>query len=227
VVDLSALDNPIWHSLNTGHRALGRVNGRAGRYASDVSPFAALEASTESAFADLSALVAPEEGVGMCTAEAVQAPPDWQVMRTRPLEQMICTSCGHASAASSPLELGETDLPDMLALTAATEPGPFLPGTIRMGRYFGIRSETGRLVAMAGERLKPEGFIEISAVCTDPEFRGRGHAKALLKFLMALIYAEGKIPFLHVKAENEAVSLYRSLGFEVRRTMQLTVIVRR
>jgi GNAT superfamily N-acetyltransferase len=227
VVDLSLLDNAIWHSLTTEHRSLGRVNGRAGRYDSDISPFAALVTPTASAFGDLSALVAPGEGFGMCTAELIEAPSDWQVMRTRPLEQMVCMTDEHALTALSPLALGEADLPEMLALTAATEPGPFLPGTIRMGRYFGIRSETGQLIAMAGERLKPPGFIEISAVCTHPDFRGRGHAKGLLRFLMALIFAEGKIPFLHVKAENEALALYRSLGFEVRRTMQLTVIARR
>jgi ribosomal protein S18 acetylase RimI-like enzyme len=225
VPDLSALDNAIWHSLNTRHRALGRINGRAGRYAGDVSPLAALAADA-SAFADLEALVASGEGFGMCTSEPIEAPPGWQVIRARLLEQMVCTNPRHA-VASSPLELGAADLPEMLALTAATEPGPFLAGTIRMGRYFGMRSESGRLIAMAGERLKPEGFIEISAVCTDPEFRGRGHAKALLNFLVALIFAEGKIPFLHVKSENGAMALYKSLGFEVRRTMQLTVLVRR
>jgi ribosomal protein S18 acetylase RimI-like enzyme len=202
------------------------VNGHAGRYPRDVSPFAALEAPTESAFADLAALVDPQEGVGMCSAEPIHAPADWQVIRTRPLEQMVCTSFEPAPA-SSPFELGEADLPEMLALTAATEPGPFLPGTIRMGRYFGIRSESGRLIAMAGERLMPEGFAEISAVCTDPDVRGRGHAKALVSFLVALTFAEGKIPFLHVKSENGAMALYRALGFEVRRTMHLTVIVRR
>jgi ribosomal protein S18 acetylase RimI-like enzyme len=226
VVQLDALDNPVWTSLTTGHRSIARLNGRAGRYANDVSPLAGLEAPTAAAFADLSALVAPEEGVGLCSADPSEAPPDWQVIRTRPLEQMVCTRFEPAPA-SPPLELGEADLPEMLTLTAATEPGPFVAGTIRMGRYFGIRSETGRLIAMAGERLKPQGFIEISAVCTDPEFRGRGHAKALLNFLVALIFAEGKIPFLHVKSENGAMALYSALGFEVRRTMHLTVIVRR
>ena len=66
----------------------------------------------------------------------------------------------------------------MLALAAATEPGPFLPETIRMGRYFGTRSRDGRLMAMAGERLRLNGFTEISAVCTHPDFRGQGHARA-------------------------------------------------
>ncbi len=226
MVEFDALDNPVWVSLITGHRSLARLSGRAGRYASDVSPLAGLETPTAAAFIDLSSLVDPEEGAGMCSAEPIQAPPGWQVIRTRPLEQMVCTRFEPAPA-TSPLELEQADLREMLALTAATEPGPFLAGTIRMGRYFGIRSETGQLIAMAGERLKPEGFIEISAVCTDPDFRGRGHAKALVRFLVALIFGEGKIPFLHVKSENGAMSLYKSLGFEVRRTMHLTVIARR
>ena len=112
----------------------------------------------------------------------------------------------------------------MLALTAATEPGPFLAETIQMGRYFGIRSNDGRLIAMAGERLKLDGFTEISAVCTAPEFRGRGFARTLVAYLVAQTLNEGKMAFLHVKAENGAKILYQKLGFCVRRTIQLIVI---
>jgi GNAT superfamily N-acetyltransferase len=224
-VELDVLDNPIWAALTSGHRSLARSNGRARRYPPDVSPFAALEAPSAAAFADLLALVEPQETVGMCTADPIEAPPDWSILRARPLEQMVCLNL-EPGPLSAPLELGPADLPAMLALTAATEPGPFLPGTIQMGRYFGIRNEEERLIAMAGERLKPEGFTEISAVCTDPAFRGRGHAKMLVRFLAARIIAGGRFPFLHVKAENEAKALYESLGFRVRRTMQLTVLTR-
>jgi predicted GNAT family acetyltransferase len=79
---------------------------------------------------------------------------------------------------------------------------------------------------MAGERLKPAGFTEISAVCTDPAFRGRGHARALLNFLIALIIAEGRVPFLHVKADNGAISLYKALGFHLRSAMHVTIVGR-
>src|SRR5262245_23008055 len=113
----------------------------------------------------------------------------------------------------------------MLALTAATEPGPFLAETIQMGRYCGIRSNDGRLIAMAGERLKLEGFTEISAICTAPEFRGRGFARTLVAYLVDQTLNEGKMPFLHVKAENGAKILYQKLGFRVRRTIQLTVVI--
>jgi predicted GNAT family acetyltransferase len=225
VADVNILDNPIWAALMTGHRSLARSSGRARRYPSEVSPFAALEAPSVEAFADLTALVNPEESVGMCTADPISAPPGWQVLKQRPLEQMVCLASEH-SRVSSPLELGPADLPEMLVLTAATEPGPFLAATMQMGRYFGIRADDGRLAAMAGERLKAEPFTEISAVCTDPDFRGRGHAKALVSFLVGLIFSEGRIPFLHVKGENQAKVLYERLGFRVRREMQLTVIAR-
>ena len=123
-----------------------------------------------------------------------------------------------------PVTLGATDVPEMLELTAATEPGPFLPQTIQMGSYFGIRASDGRLVAMAGERLQSTAFAEISAVCTHPEFRGRGYARALVTFLAAQIVAAGKTPFLHVKSENGAKVVYEKIGFRLRAAICLTVI---
>jgi predicted GNAT family acetyltransferase len=112
----------------------------------------------------------------------------------------------------------------MLELTAATDPGPFLPQTIQMGSYFGIRASDGRLVAMAGERLQSTAFAEISAVCTHPESRGRGYARDLTTFLAAQILAAGKTPFLHVKSENGAKVVYQKIGFRLRAAICLTVI---
>ena len=118
-------------------------------------------------------------------------------------------------------------MPEMLALALVTEPGPFSEGTIRMGRYFGVRSDEGRLIAMAGERLKLANYTEISAVCTDPAFRGRGYARALVAGLAAQALAEGCRPFLHVKTENGARGLYEALGFRLRRAINLTVLTPR
>jgi predicted GNAT family acetyltransferase len=112
----------------------------------------------------------------------------------------------------------------MLALAALTQPGPFLPETYRMGRYYGIRSSDGRLAAMAGERLRSDGFTELSAVCTHPEFQGRGYARALVSALASQALSEGAVPFLHVKTENGAKALYEKLGFSVRRSIRLTAI---
>jgi predicted GNAT family acetyltransferase len=241
VIEFHPLDNPVWGALTSAQRELARENGLARRFPSDVSPLAAIERPTPAAFTDLRELVGPQESVGLVTRESLEVPAEWEVVRSRWIDQMVCgepvtgvrkptdavPTDAVASLAESLLVLGTADVPEMLALAAATEPGPFVAATIRMGRYFGIRSSEGALAAMAGERLRLDGFTEISAVCTDQRFQGRGHAGALVSYLVARIVAEGKIPFLHVKSENGAKSLYEKLGFRVRREMRLTVVTRR
>ena len=220
---LESLDNPIWSALSTEHRLLARSHGLARRYAPDVSPLAAFLHPTQDAFADLQRLVSPGEHVALFTASPLDVPGGWQIDRSRWIDQMICES-SLDSPPLAPLRLGTTDVPEMLDLTAATEPGPFLPQTIQMGSYFGIRASDGRLVAMAGERLHSTAFTEISAVCTHPEFRGCGYARNLTTFLAAQILAAGKTPFLHVKSENEAKVVYEKIGFRLRAAIYLSVI---
>ena len=220
---LESLDNPIWFALTTEHRILARSHGLARRYPPDVSPLAAFLHPTNDAFADLRRLVSPGEHVALFTAIPLDLPGDWQIDRSRWIDQMICEA-SLAPQPVAPLPLGTTDVPEMLELTAATDPGPFLPQTILMGSYFGIRASDGRLVAMAGERLQSSTYAEISAVCTHPEFRGRGYARDLVTFLTAQIQAAGKTPFLHVKSENGAKVVYQKIGFRLRSAMYLTVI---
>src|SRR6202047_5501135 len=220
---LESLDNPIWFALTTEHRLLARSHGLAQRYPPDVSPLAALLHPTSDALADLRRLVSPGEHVALFTVTPLDVPGHWQVDRSRWIDQMICEA-SLAPPPVAPLPLGTTDVPEMLELTAATQPGPFLPQTIEMGSYFGIRAGDGRLVAMAGERLRSTAFAEISAVCTHPEFRGRGYARALTTFLAAQILAAGKTSFLHVKSENGEKAVYVKLGFRLRAAIWLTVI---
>jgi predicted GNAT family acetyltransferase len=118
--------------------------------------------------------------------------------------------------------LGPADVPEMLDLVERTKPGPFRPRTIELGRYLGIRID-GELVAMAGERLQPPGWTEISAVCTDERMRGRGLASRLIRAVGHGIRARGDIPFLHASASNtKAIRLYESLGFVLRRQRVFT-----
>jgi GNAT superfamily N-acetyltransferase len=178
---------------------------------------------TNDAFADLQRLVSSGEHVALFTASPFDVPGGWQVDRSRWIDQMTCDA-SLAPPAVAPLALGTTDVPEMLELTAATEPGPFLAQTIQMGSYVGIRASNGRLVAMAGERLKSTACAEISAVCTHPEFRNRGYARALVTFLAAQILAAGKTPFLHAKSENGATVVYQKIGFRLRAAICLTVM---
>src|SRR4051812_46351858 len=127
MLDFAPLDNPVWHALTTRHQSLALVNGLARRYPGDVSPLAALDSPSSQAFADLATLVEPDESVALFTIESVDVPNDWEVTKTQWIDQMACT--GRVQTSDHPLlAMRENDVPEMLALTAATQPGPFLPG---------------------------------------------------------------------------------------------------
>lgn len=224
MADLTLLDDPAWNALTGEHAGLALRNGRAARYLVELSPLAGLQAYDEAAFADLRPLVGPEETIGLVSAQQYPVPSDWEVLQVVPVFQMVCEKLLVAPGVE-PVRLGATDAEEMLELATATEPGPFRAGTIDIGRYFGLRSEDGRLMAMTGERMRLDGLTEVSAVCTWPEFRGRGLAKALVAHVSALIAAEGRMPFLHVKTENvAAIALYEKLGFSARKQLEFTVV---
>lgn len=129
-------------------------------------------------------------------------------------EQMIGTPAEVAAGDVDILTLGVADVPDMMALTALTKPGPFSPRTHELGTFLGIRVG-GELVAMAGERMKPADYTEITAVCVHPSHRGHGYGQILLSAISRQIVARGEIPFLHVFTSNtSAIALYRRQGME-------------
>lgn len=219
------LDNPIWNALTSAHRPMARINGLAARYPSDVSPLTGLGELSPQAFEDLKPLVGEDEQVALFTPAPVEVPAGWQAVKARYIDQMVCAEPPPVSGESF-LTLGPADVPDMLALTALTEPGPFAARTHQMGHYIGVRSPDGRLAAMTGQRLGLADFTEISAVCTHPDFQGRGYAKALVAYQAARIHGDGRTPFLHVKTENGAKLVYEKLGFRVRRPIRYTVLAR-
>lgn len=140
--------------------------------------------------------------------------------------QMVATALTPTSFDKRVVALGDADAPEMLALAALTQPGPFLSNTHRFGGFIGIRID-GRLAAMAGERLKPQGYCEVSGVCTHPDFRGRGLAGLLSTIVANRIAARGEVPFLHAYANNSgAIRLYESLGFRIRCEVSVLVLRR-
>ncbi|MGN6515129.1 MAG: GNAT family N-acetyltransferase [Rhizomicrobium sp.] len=224
MTDVTPLDNPAWSSLATGHKSLARTHGLAARYPSEISPIVAIRQPSPQAFADLRALTAPGETVGLVTAFGVAIPADWEIVLQRMIDQMVCEDF-HPAAGIAPLLLSEKDVPEMIALTKLTQPGPFEHGTIGMGKYLGLRDADGTLMAMAGQRMSLADFREISAVCTHPDHQGKGYAGKLMTILAREIIAEGRTPFLHVKTENaSAKHLYAKLGFQVRTPMHFNVI---
>nr|WP_212808796.1 GNAT family N-acetyltransferase [Micromonospora endophytica] len=209
------LDSPVWAALTGPHAHLAEVNGQAARYHPDVAPFATLAADyDERAWADLAALIGP--GTEVVVAGVISTPPaGWDTVAQIPGVQMVATNL-RAAPDQEAVRLRAGNVPEMLDLVARTEPGPFKTRTIELGTYLGIRIG-GKLVAMAGERLHPKGWTEISAVCTDPAYRGMGLASRLVRAVAAGIVARGETPFLHTSAANtRAIRLYLSLGFALR-----------
>jgi ribosomal protein S18 acetylase RimI-like enzyme len=220
------LDRIIWESLTTHHRSISQGDDLARRYPSDVAPFAATADYSPAAWSSLHALLSPGETVVMFPIRELAPPPAFEVVRRIPLEQMIGSVPDEPASATPISQLGAADIDEILALIQLTNPGPFRPRTLELGHYLGIRVD-GRLAAMAGERMHPEGYVEISAVCSHPDFRGRGYPAELIRTLARAIHARGEVPMLHVATENQAaVSLYRKLGFVKRLDIHLTVLRR-
>jgi ribosomal protein S18 acetylase RimI-like enzyme len=212
----AVLDNPAWASLTGAHAHLAEVNGRAARYPDDIAPFMAVgDMQDPLDWLDLGALVGPGAGVMAATPLVVPVPAGWVEDFSIAGVQLVDTSL-RAERDPEAVELGPDDVAEMLELIARTQPGPFLPRTVELGRYVGIRRQ-GELIAMAGERLSPPGWTEISAVCTDVDYRGQGLATRLVRDVAAGIRARGATPFLHTSAANTAaIRLYESLGFTLR-----------
>jgi len=223
------LDNAIWNSLATchAHLAIGADigHGLARRYPSDIGPLSAVQERTSEAYADLAAIV-PEGDVAVLFLEnSVEIPAGWQLVRDGTLVQMVCPAVpDQPSLAEAILPMTAADFPEMVDLAKLTEPGPFRDHTADLGGFVGIRVD-GCLAAMAGQRLAPTGFAEVSAVCTHPDFRGRGFAQALVASVTRNIQSEGRTPFLtSFEANTGAVRIYQQVGFVLRRTFQLAVL---
>jgi ribosomal protein S18 acetylase RimI-like enzyme len=220
-----AFDNPAYASLCGAHARLAQASGRARRYPDDVAPFLAFPSPPSAQdWQDAAALVAPGTLVAGRYGDS-EMPEGWRAVQTFDLTQMLEEQVTGVDCPEA-IPLGAPDVPEILALVAQTEPGPFLPRTIELGDYLGIRRD-GTLVAMAGERFRLDGWTEISAVCTHPDHRGQGLASQLMGALIASIQRRSQRAFLHVMSTNtEAIRLYEQLGFRVRRSTRLTVVSR-
>jgi predicted GNAT family acetyltransferase len=218
------LDHPIWTALTTRHQALAEGGDHARRYPTAITPFADMAEISPRGFAALGAMMLGSEIAVLFTPDPVTAPAEFRVVLAEPGEQMIGTPADVPAGDVEILTLGVADVPDMLALTALTKPGPFSARTHELGNFLGIRVG-GELVAMAGERMKPADYTEITAVCVHPSHRGRGYGQILLSAVSRQIVARGEIPFLHLFTSNEsALALYRRQGMEIRRRLHVTVL---
>jgi predicted GNAT family acetyltransferase len=210
------LDNPIWEALTTHRSRFAEGDGAARRFHPDVTSLAAFAEPSESAYASLAALMEDGKAAALFLPMPQEPAPGWHTLAAMPLLQMVLEDSRNIPPTSQPEELTQANAREMLALANLTQPGPFGIRTHELGNYVGICHE-GKIVAMAGERLRVEGYTEISAVCTHPEYLGRGLAAGLIGVLAKRIRSRGETPCLHVRGNNtRAIELYKRLGFRTR-----------
>ena len=214
------LDNPVWHALVGPHARFALGRGQARHYPRDMAPFSAIAVETADAYADLASDLPLGTEARLFRPADEPVSPGWIAVDAFPMLQMVMTQLrAEAPAGAPPIDLSRDDAGSMMELVQIAQPGPFGPRTIELGAYIGVRNG-GQLVAMAGERMRLAGLVEISAISTHPAERGRGLAGLLTYTLAKRALSRGETPFLHVRPGNEAaISVYRRLGFEIRRKL--------
>jgi ribosomal protein S18 acetylase RimI-like enzyme len=214
------LNNPVFNALADRDKHLGYGSDKVKYFEEEVSPFASFEEGYRKGFEDLFDMLPENRGILYANPERIKIPKQWRLLiDVRGVQMIHKKQSGLELPAVNIVPLTKENVPEMVALAELTKPGPFASRTIEFGYYHGI-FEGGRLAAMAGQRMHVGGYSEISAVCTHPDFPGKGYATALTHHMVNIIYEQGAIPFLHVRGDNtRAIQVYERLGFEVSRPM--------
>lgn len=220
------LDNIFWHALTGPHAKFASGHGGVRRYARGFSPIVVFENPLEPDFESLASHVDAGEPF-YCADWSGPAPEGWRVdVDAKMLLMVWRAGMPEAIATDGIVQLRPEHYPQAFELAALTRPGPFGPRTPELGDYFGI-FEGGKLIAMTGERTQAPGYREVSGVCTDPAFQGRGLARKLVMHVVRRELERGETPLLHVMSNNtSARTLYERMGFEVHRECPVRVMTR-
>ncbi len=219
------LDNPIWNAVNTGSQTLSFGTDRVRLIDRDMGFFAGMPKYESENLDDLYDFLESGQRVILFPPGQLALDEKWAVHNDHELLQMVCERDFSQIEPNPQIHpLHESHIPEMLALTQLTKPGPFLSKTIEFGDYFGCFSN-GKLVSMAGSRLSPSPYTEVSAVCTHPDFAGQGISRKVMPFVLQRIQQRGSIPFLHLYPENfPAYKLYSNLGFVSRAMLRVYML---
>jgi ribosomal protein S18 acetylase RimI-like enzyme len=221
---ITPLDNPVWEALSSRQIHFNKGNDILKYFPATVSPFVGLQHWNKTDLEELISLLPADRSFSVMNTKEVTLPASFEIVFTTPLYQMYCPVLKpFNNPAIGFRKLYNADIPQMLELTDNTKPGPFYERTIDFGNYIGIFNND-KLVAMAGERLKVNGYTEASAICTHPDFLGKGYASYLLSKVSEQIIQEASIPFLHVRSDNSrAIEVYKKLGFQIRANVYFAI----
>ena len=188
------LENPVYNALLSGDKDLSFGTDGVKYFDEAVSPFAGFDKSNEQGFDELFQLLPAGRKILYATPHLITEPKGWQLLNEiKGLQFFLDTGENVEGFEGEPMPLGKENIEEMVQLAALTKPGPFGKRTIEFGHYYGI-FQNGRLAAMTGQRLHVNSYSEISAVCTHPEYAGRGYAAALVQHQIKLIHTQDQLP---------------------------------
>lgn len=220
------LDRPAWNALATHHAAFAEGGPLARRYPPSIIPFAAARDTSPESLAALEALLRHGENMVIAEAGDIVLPESLAIAGSATVAQMVLTRTPEKMPDARIEPLTEADAPAMLALATLTKPGPFTLRAQALGPFYGIRIE-GRLAAMAGERMRPQGYAEMSGVAVHPDFQGRGLGRLLSIHMTHCLLERGDTPYLHAYTTNGlAIRLYGTIGYATRRVLNVAMVRR-
>ena len=219
------LENPVYHSLLLNDHHLGFGSEKVKWFDPDVSPFAGFVQDYKDGFNDLYQSLPTGRTILYATPFTLTQIMNWKLLvEIKGLQFLYDGDPVIEQDLFHPVLLEQQHVEQMMQLAALTKPGPFGARTIEFGHYYGV-FEDERLVAMTGQRLHIENYTEVSAVCTHPDYLGKGYATALVQHQMNLILRHRQIPFLHVRADNQrAIAVYERLGFVLQGEMNFYLL---
>jgi GNAT superfamily N-acetyltransferase len=215
IADQNKLDNPVWHSLSEVHQNFAITHTNIKLYHPDYCPFGGYEVNKNiSDFIDEYSKLTDNFFI---VGDKPTFSNSLSLKNELVCRQMILEHKIETGVKNEIVKLGEEHANELFRLVNFVQPGYFRGKTFFLGDYYGIFSNS-ELVAVTGERMKMNGYTEISAVVTHPEHAGNGYAKQLVAFTVNKVLGQKKTPYLHVAETNTlAIKLYEKLGFKTRR----------
>ena len=175
--DTTPLDNAVWHSLTGPQRTFAEAEGLAARFDPDVSVFAALGEDTDAGWRDLASLVGPSGIAVLFRAEIPQLPAPWTRLDGGRGHQMVLR------------DLAPVDVPDARPWVRRTSArcsrwwNSPAPARSRRARWSSVGTSACSTATVwwrwPVNDSPRRGSGRSSAVCTHPDFRGRGLAAGL------------------------------------------------
>ena len=222
--DQNKLDNPVWCSLSETHKNFSIGYPHIKFYHPDYCPFGGYGANkTVSNYIDeYSKLTDNFFIVGNKPAFSDSLKLNNELV----CRQMIPEYKIETDIKEKIMKLEEEHANELFQLVNQVQPGYFRRKTFLLGSYYGI-FKNNKLIAVSGERMKMNEYIEISAVVTHPEHTGKGYAKQLVAHTANRIFDQNKIPYLHVAETNTtAIKLYEKLSFKTRRKISFWNLIK-